>query len=139
MQPMPGGRDLTSLIADLRPLLRAGAYVFCTIPDGAYGDHAGLSPFAAIAEPEGLTLLLERERADQAGLEYHGVFALLTLQVHSSLEAVGLTAAVAARLTELGISANVLAGYFHDHVLVPLERAEEAVAALRTLGREARE
>ena len=133
---MAGETNLEILIATLEPHLHEGAFVFCTIPGGAYGDHAHLAPIAAVVEPEGLTLVLERGRAEEAGLAYQGVFGLITLGVHSSLEAVGLTAAVASRLAGLGISANVVAGYHHDHILVPLHRAEEAAAALRAMTKE---
>lgn len=125
--------DLHELIANLRPHRHEGAYVFCTVAGAAYGARAELAPFAAIAEPEGLTLVIARERADRAGLAYEGSFALITLRVFSSLQAVGLTAAVASRLAERGIAANVVAGFFHDHVLVPLERADEAMAALEAM------
>lgn len=125
--------DLHELIANLRPRRQEGAYVFCTLPGAAYGARPELAPFAAVAEPEGLTLVIERERADEAGLAYEGLFALISLRVFSSLQAVGLTAAVASRLAELGIAANVLAGFFHDHVLVPLDRAEEAMEALEAM------
>lgn len=132
---MPGERDLETLTATLKPRLRSGDWVFCSVPGAAYGDHAELAPVAAVAEPEGLTLVVERERAEAAGLAHEGVFGLITLEVHSSLEAVGLTAAVASRLAELGISANVVAGAYHDHLLVPRRRAEEAVEALAAMAR----
>ena len=56
--------------------------------------------------------------------------AWLTLEVHSSLESVGLTAAVSARLAARGIACNVIAGYHHDHLLVPVARADDAIEAL---------
>lgn len=133
---MAGEAHLETLIASLEPHLNRGAYVFCTVPDASYGDHAGLAPIASVVEAEGLSLVLKRERAEEAGLAYQGVFGLITLQVHSSLEAVGLTATVASRLADLGISANVVAGYYHDHLLVPHHRAEEAVDALREMADE---
>jgi len=130
---MAGETDLARLIADMEPRLRAGEWVFCTIPGAAYGDRRELGPVAAVVEDEGLTLVVERERAEKAGLEYEGVFRMITLQVQSSLAAVGLTAAVSGRLAELGIGANLIAGYHHDHALVPCERADEAVRALERL------
>jgi len=66
-------------------------------------------------------------------LAYEFVAAWITLQVHSALEAVALTAAISHALTEAGVSANVVAGYTHDHVFVPLERADDAMRALGTL------
>lgn len=134
---MPGETDLHRLLARMKPILHEGEIVVCTLPDGAYGDLAELAPLAAVQEREGLTLVLLRERADEAGLAYEDVFARVTLTVRSSLQAVGLTAAVAGRLADCGISANVLAAYFHDHLLVSRDRADEALRELRALSAEA--
>jgi len=133
-----GETDLAWLIAELEPRLDGREFVFCTIAGAAYGDRRELEPVAAMQEAEGLTLVLERARAEAAGLDYEGVFRMITLQVHSSLEAVGLTAAVADRLADLEIGANVIAGYHHDHVLVPADRAGEALRALEALAAEVR-
>lgn len=130
---MSGITDLRTLLASMQPALADGEFVFCTLPGARYGAGAEHAPVASFAEEEGLTLVLPRERADAAGLPYAGAFRMLTLRVHSSLEAVGLTAAVAACLTERGISANVVAAFFHDHVFVPAERAAEALDALWSL------
>ena len=121
------------MLAQLSPVLREGEFVFCTFVDGAYGDHADLAPLCAFAEAEGLTLVLPQDRADAAGCDYEGVFRCITLQVHSSLDAVGLTAAVSRVLAVSAIPANVVAAYYHDHVFVPVSRADEALAALQTL------
>jgi len=125
--------DLDTLLGSMSPLANAGRFVFCCIADGRYGAHAELAPVASFQEQEGLTLILPQAAADQAGLAYEGVFSMITLNVHSSLAAVGLTAAVAAELTKAGISANVLAACFHDHIFVPAARADEALAALNAL------
>ncbi len=127
---MTGERDLDRMLADLKPSLLPGEFVFCSLPGAHYGDYAGLAPLASVIEPEGLSLVLPREAADRAGMAYDSTHRCISLGVHSSLEAVGLTAAVAARLAARGISANVIAGCFHDHVLVPVERADDALAAL---------
>jgi hypothetical protein len=107
--------------------------VFVTQPGKRVADAADLNPIAAFEEQEGLTLVLRREQADAIGVHYQGIFRMITLQVHSSLEAVGLTAAVAEALSEQGISANVMAAYFHDHVFVPSDRARDAIAILEGL------
>ena len=70
---------------------------------------------------------------DAEGLAYDAVFGWITLEVHSSLEAVGLTAAVSTTLAQAGISCNMLAGYFHDHLLVPVDRLDDALSLLRRL------
>jgi hypothetical protein len=93
----------------------------------------GVTPVVTVAEPEGLTLVVPQQDADTAGLAYEYVAAWITLRVHSALAAVGLTAAVAQELAGIGVSCNVVAGYHHDHLFVPYERAAEAVAALEDL------
>lgn len=130
---MSGERSLDKLLASLSPVLIDGEFVFLTFADARYGDRAELDPVAAVSENEGLTLVVPRSKADEHGLEYESVFRRITLTVHSSLDAVGLTAAFASKLTEHGISANVVAGYFHDHIFVPCDEAEKAISALAEL------
>lgn len=127
---MAGEKNLNTLLASLSPRLVEGEFVFCTIPGARYGEFAGLFPLASFQEEQGLTIVVSKARADQAGLGYESVFRCITLSVHSSLEAVGLTAAVSGKLTEKGISANVIAGYFHDHIFVAADQADAALAAL---------
>ena len=110
-----------------------GDFVFCTIEDANYGDFAELFPLASFREDEGLSLLLRKDNADKAGLGYESIFKCITLNVHSSLEAVGLTAAVTGRLAEKDISANVIAAYYHDYILVPSGKAEDALLALNEI------
>lgn len=129
---MAGKTNLSDILHTLTPVLVAEHYVFCSLP-GHYGDYADLSPIATFMEQEGLTLVLPQDQADQAGYGYESVFRMITLSVHSSLDAVGLTAAVATRLTEQGISANVIAAFYHDHLFVQSEKAELAVAVLADL------
>lgn len=130
---MPGERELPRLLANLSPLLGVTEYVFCTFPGAAFGDVPGLSPVGAFMEDEGLTLVVPRGEADGQGCAYEGVFRCITLRVHSSLEAVGLTAAVATALARNDIPANVVAAYHHDHVFVPAAQAEDALAVLADL------
>lgn len=130
---MTGETDLGSLLASVSPKLMQGDYVFCSFENAHYGDHADLHPVAAIAESEGLTLVVPKSTADQHGLHYESVYAGITLSVHSSLDAIGLTAAFSTKLSEYGISANIIAGYFHDHIFVQKESAEEAIVAINEL------
>ncbi|GJM13699.1 MAG: transporter [Pseudohongiella sp.] len=130
---MAGERELDKLLALLQPSLLDGDFVFCTLNNMQYGDFAELQPVASYQEVEGLTLVLSRDAADAAGLAYESVFNCITLMVHSSLDAVGLTAAVSGRLAASGISANVIAAYYHDHVFVPKEKAKLAMKALSEL------
>lgn len=132
---MTGETDLGKLLAGMSPELTDGEYVFCTFEGARYGDHSELEPIASFAEPEGLTLVLPRSTAADHGLRYESVFRCITLRIHSSLDAVGLTAAFSRTLADHGISANVLAGYYHDHVFVQSEHAERALEALEALAR----
>ena len=129
----PGESRLQQLLASVSPALSDEEYVFCSFANARYGDHAGLEPLAAMQEQEGLTLVLPRTRADAAGHAYAAVFRCITLGVHSSLTAVGLTAAFSRALASREISANVVSGYYHDHILVPAHRAGDAMAAIRAL------
>ncbi|MET9438591.1 ACT domain-containing protein [Streptomyces sp. NPDC006551] len=131
---MSAERDLTRLVAGMRPELNPGRYVFVTVDGPA---PAGLAPVATVAEREGLTLVVRQEEADRAGLAYDYVAGWITLRVHSALDAVGLTAAVARALADAGLSCNVVAGFHHDHLFVEQARAEESLAVLRGLSERA--
>ena len=122
--------DLDILLKSMSPDLIEGDYVFCTV-EGGLADYAHLNPMATFREKEGLTLVLTEEVATQAQLSFDGVFSMITLSVHSSLEAVGLTAAFATKLGSYGISANVIAGYYHDHIFVQKHKADAAISALK--------
>lgn len=122
--------DLDILLKSMSPELIQGDYVFCTV-EGGLADYVHLNPMATFREKEGLTLVLTEEVATQAQLSFDGVFSMITLSVHSSLEAVGLTAAFATKLGSYGISANVIAGYYHDHIFVQKHKADQAMSALR--------
>lgn len=129
---MTGIIDLDELLKSMRPEIQEGEFVFCTVGHG-FTLSQNLHPLAFFVEPEGLTLILPAEKASEANLPFEGRFKQITLTVHSSLEAVGLTAAVATKLASRGISANVVAAYYHDHIFVPTERAAEAISALKEL------
>lgn len=128
---MSGQRDLHQLIAGMRPELLPGVYVFTTVPDETVPGQ--LRAFATVREDEGLTLVLTQQEADQAGLRYDYLAARTTLRLHTDLAAVGLTAAVSGALASAGISCNVIAGHHHDHLLVPSDRALEALRLLDQL------
>ncbi|HNK63728.1 MAG TPA: ACT domain-containing protein [Anaerolineales bacterium] len=128
---MPGETDLTQLLQTLRPELNAGEYVFCLVESD---EHASsLKPVCSFLEKEGITVILPRENADAHHLPYSAVFVWITLTVHSSLEAVGLTAAVSQALTGGHISCNVVAAYYHDHIFVLVHDAERAMQILSSL------
>jgi uncharacterized protein len=126
--------NLAVLLRSMEPELHAGVYVYCVVPQGT--NISALSPVATVSESEGLTLVLPEEQAINAGLSVLFRAAWITLTVHSDLQAVGLTAAFAGALGQAGISCNVVAGAFHDHIFVPVEQAQQALAALKALQRE---
>ncbi|MFE2638231.1 ACT domain-containing protein [Streptomyces scopuliridis] len=130
---MTGESDLRKLLSGMRPQLNPGRYVFTTVAGG--GVPSGVTPVVTVSEQEGLTMVVRLEEADAVGLSYDYVAGWITLRVHSALEAVGLTAAVARELADAGLSCNVVAGFHHDHLFVPYERSTEAVAVLEDLAR----
>ena len=130
---MTGEQNLATLLTSLSPQLLDGEYVFCTFKRAQYGEYSELAPIAAVQEVEGLSLIIPKAMADANNIAYDTVFRGITLTVHSSLDAVGLTAAFATQLTQHGISANVIAGYYHDHIFVQSEHADRAMAALQEL------
>ena len=133
---MNGLVELDELIASLDPVLDGEEYVFITQADARYGERRELQPIATFAEREGLTLVVPKRNADGAGLQYDGSFQRITLCVHSSLNAVGLTAAVTSALARCGMSANVIAAFYHDHIFVPTSRGQEALQVLEGLANE---
>jgi hypothetical protein len=116
----------------MRPELREGRFVFVALPE----VPVGLDPVAWVREDEGVTVVLRQHEADRRGLHYDFVAAMITLRVHSSLDAVGLTAAVSGPLADAGISCNVIAGYYHDHLFVPDEQGQTAMRLLNDLSTE---
>jgi len=130
---MAGETDINTLLSGLSPKLLDDTYVFCTLPDGIYGDYAMTRPIASFQEIEGLTLVMTQGNADEQGLVYDGLFRCISLQIHSSLEAVGLTAAVSGKLANADISANIIAGYYHDHLFVPQAKVVEALEILNNI------
>ncbi|MGD8605635.1 MAG: ACT domain-containing protein [Anaerolineales bacterium] len=130
---MPSGETrLELLLSNLQPALDSEAYVFCSLTQEQFQNLA-IQPRGTVREREGVTVILTQLQADNLDLAYEGSFACITLSVHSSLEAVGLIAAVASALAQAGIGVNPLAGYYHDHLFVPWERRGEAMTLLLEL------
>jgi len=128
---MAGETSLSVLLRSMSPQLNHGQYVFCSLPNGPL--PTGLEPLGSFKEQEGLTVILEKTQAEDAGLSFDYVAAWITLNVHSALQAVGLTAAFATALGTAGISCNVVAGYYHDHLFVGQNDAERAMDVLKQL------
>lgn len=131
---MPPISNLDQLIRTMRPELTPHTYVFATTTDL---DSAKAARARMIfREAEGLTLILTRAEAERSGLKYEFPCRMITLNVHSSLEAVGFLARITTRLAGLGIGVNPVAAFFHDHLFVPEARAAEALEALRSMAQD---
>ncbi len=127
---MSGETDLKTILSSLT-VERREQHVTMVSLDTAIAIGPGIE--AVISEAEGTTVVATIDEARRRGWAIEFEAAWLTIGVHSSLEAVGLTAAMADVLTRRGIPCNVIAGYFHDHLLIPVDRADEAVSALESL------
>ena len=130
---MAGITDLQTLIDSMEPVLKPGEYVFTTFDEIDWRQIADLQPISVFKEDEGFTLVIDRKTADEYEIPDDSVFRLISLHVHSSLDAVGLTAAFSTALGNAGISANVVAAYYHDHIFVPTNKAEVALKVLQNM------
>jgi hypothetical protein len=118
----------------MRPEMQEGIFVFCTLAENKEIGST-MRPMLVFREREGTTLVIRREQAECAGLPYQFASRLITLMIHSSLEAVGFLAAITARLAEAGISVNAVSAFHHDHVFVPAHRADEALSLLQDMSK----
>mgnify|MGYP001061657792 FL=1 len=132
---MGGITDLSYLLKNLTPVMSTDDYVFISLPPSQVTSTLVDDALAMFKEEEGVTLILEKHAALQADLVFEGTYKRITCKVHSSLDAVGMTAAMSAALTQVGISANVVAAYYHDHIFVPSNKAGLAIEALLTLSK----
>ncbi|PSL23778.1 hypothetical protein CLV42_117136 [Chitinophaga ginsengisoli] len=128
---MSGITDISTLLKHMTPQLHEGEYVFCTVDNPGQIDLQEV--IGTFREEEGITLILARETADRLQLPYTYTAAWITLTIHSSLEAVGLTAAFSTALAKAGISCNVIAAWYHDHIFVAAGDADKAMQTLKSL------
>lgn len=126
------------MLASLSPALHDETYLFVTFADGPAPNAAIEPAICWFREAEGVSLIVPRDVALKLGCADSSPMRQITMEVHSSLDGVGLTAAVAARLADHGIACNMVAAFHHDHLFVPADRAEEALALLQELQRDAR-
>ena len=133
---MKGENDLKTLLRTMKPKHNIGDYVFCVVEDLKGIDIDDIILF--FKEQEGNTIIIKKELADNLKLDYSFVSGWITLTVHSSLEAVGLTAAFSKALFEAGISCNVVAAFYHDHIFVPKEDTEKAIDVLNRFSADSR-
>lgn len=125
---MSGETNLLKLLQTMQPRLHEGDYVFCTVPSLAGFETAQLA--GMFKEEEGFTVIIAKALADKRLLPYSFIAAWITLTVHSSLEAVGLTAAFSSALAAEGISCNTVAAFYHDHIFVNRKDADRAMNIL---------
>ncbi len=129
---MSGETNLQSLLTNMLPDLLEGEFVFCSISPKAF-NQLRIQPIGWFREAEGITIIVERSIADDEGLNYQFVSRMITLNIHSSLEAVGFLAAINSKLAGAGISVNTVSAYYHDHLFVPSDRASAVMRLLNEL------
>ena len=128
---MPGEKKLSELLKGMTPKLNHGEYVFITVQNPIEVDRN--ITICEFKEAEGITVILEKSKADELKYSYDFVASWITLMIHSSLEAVGLTAIFSTALAKHNISCNVIAGYYHDHIFVDTKDADKAIQVLKQL------
>ena len=128
---MPGERDLNTLLRKMKPEMQDGIFVFCSISKDI---PLGIEPLLMFHEREGTSVVIQRGEAERLNLPFQFPSRLITLTVHSALDAVGFLAAITTRLAQAGISVNAVSAYHHDHLFVPEDKAAEALNVLRAMG-----
>lgn len=130
---MTGETDLKTLLSSCDAIMADDEYVFACVEDRKI--PAGLSPVMMFQEQEAMTLIVRRQDAQRAGLSFEYPCRMITLSIHSSLEAVGFMAHVSTLLADAGISVNPVAGFYHDHLFVPSAQADKAMSKLLSLNK----
>ncbi|KAK4548059.1 hypothetical protein LTR36_010779 [Oleoguttula mirabilis] len=131
----PGGLELAKLIKSMRPTLQDGTFIFATVAsDSKLLEQAIPKADMLFKESEGWTIIVTQAIADDLGIDFIFPCRKVTLDVHSSLEAVGFLAAITSRLADklrIGVS-----GYYHDHLFVPLGKEDLVVEELKQMAAE---
>jgi hypothetical protein len=130
---MKGETNISVLIKGMAPILNNGEFIFSTLGDSSIVDRA--DTIFEFKEREGLSIVIEKQKADRLGLEYDLVYSWITLTIHSSLDAVGFTALFSTELAKHRISCNVIAGYYHDHIFVSKKDTRKAIQVLTNLSK----
>ncbi len=131
---MSGGKILQELLSSMDPNLHDETYGFLTFKrSGNLQDFSMLHPIMTFQEAEGTTLIAPIKEMDAQGLSYEFPCSMITLNIHSSLEAVGFLAVITTHLAKINVGVNPVSGFFHDHLFVPVDRADEVMKSLREL------
>lgn len=130
-----GEMNLAALLRGMRPVLREGVFVFVTLPPGS--DRLRIDPVMSFREAEGLTMIITEKEAQAFGLEAGFRCRMITLDIHSSLDAVGFLAVITSHLAAAGMGVNPVSAYYHDHLFVPEDRADEAMEILEAIAAKA--
>ena len=131
---MAGETDLSALLKTMNARLVDGLYVFVTLKGKVLPE--GVSPRMVFQEAEGTTLILLKEEAEANELDYEFPCRMITLEVHSSLEAVGFLARITTELAKHKMGVNPVSGFFHDHLFIPDGREQDALSVLKKIAAE---
>lgn len=137
---MTGISDLNELLKNMKPKLKKEKYYIGSFDEGELMTLANyLDNIVCIyKETEGLSVTFTEDILEDMKTitkKVSGPFALITLEVHSDLLAVGFMAKIASTLAEEKISCNAVSAYYHDHIFVQYERKEDAVTALEKISK----
>mgnify|MGYP001307509083 FL=1 len=130
---MSGETEIDILLKNMRPEINDGEYVFCSVNNRDKVNFEEVVAF--IREKEGLTIIVEKNKAISLGLDYGFISSWITLNVHSSLDAVGFNSIISNSLSEYNISSNVVAGFYHDHLFVNIKDSNRAISILKNLSK----
>lgn len=133
---MTAGLELEKLLTEMSPELREGEYVFSSISREDL-DDLRVDPIGWFREVEGISLILDRAAAQRLGIKQSSTFRMISLNVDSSLDAVGFLAAVTEKLAAAGVSVNAVSAFHHDHLFIPAEKADLAMSLLNDLAADA--
>jgi hypothetical protein len=128
---MTGDSNLESLLKNMKPVIVPGEYVFCSVKENQLKEVK--DPLLVFREYEGPTVIITKTDAEQMKLHFDSTWGLISMTIHSDLEAVGFLAIITSYLAKAGISVNAVSAYYHDHLFVPFARVAETVTLLMTL------
>ncbi len=132
---MSGVSDLDTLLKAMKPKLIGNDFVFCTLEEEKL-NNLNAKLLLTFREKEGITVVVKKKEADKNRMKYSGTWAMITLTVHSDLNAIGFLAAITKKLADAKISVNAVSAFYHDHLFVPSEKAEKAIEILNKISAE---